>query len=182
MNIEPKTDTLWKTHLVYMLVLLFGVALLAKIILVQTKDSKELVELAEKRELRVKELEASRGNIFSYDGKLMATSVPVFDVFFDSQSVDQEIFVSKIDSLSQQMALLIPKRTASQWKEYLSTAKAEGKRYHPIAKNISLSEYRQMQKFAIFNRGPLSWQDVSSVTSTKTKTYMSASKAPITTT
>lgn len=171
MNIEPKTDTLWKTHLVYMLVLLFGVALLAKIILVQTKDSKELVELAEKRELRVKELEASRGNIFSYDGKLMATSVPVFDVFFDSQSVDQEIFVSKIDSLSQQMALLIPKRTAAQWKEYLSTAKAEGKRYHPIAKNISLSEYRQMQKFAIFNRGPFKGGIVAEKKTRRTRPY-----------
>lgn len=171
MNIEPKTDTLWKTHLVYMLVLLFGVALLAKIILVQTKDSKELVELAEKRELRVKELEASRGNIFSYDGKLMATSVPVFDVFFDSQSVDQEIFVSKIESLSQQMALLIPKRTAAQWKEYLSTAKAEGKRYHPIAKNISLSEYRQMQKFAIFNRGPFKGGIVAEKKTRRTRPY-----------
>ncbi len=171
MNIEPKTDTLWKTHLVYMLVLLFGVALLAKIILVQTKDSKELVELAEKRELRVKELEASRGNIFSYDGKLMATSVPVFDVFFDSQSVDQEIFVSKIDSLSQQMALLIPKRTVAQWKEYLSTAKAEGKRYHPIAKNISLSEYRQMQKFAIFNRGPFKGGIVAEKKTRRTRPY-----------
>lgn len=171
MNIEPKTDTLWKTHLVYMLVLLFGVALLAKIILVQTKDSKELVELAEKRELRVKELEASRGNIFSYDGKLMATSVPVFDVFFDSQSVDQEIFVSKIDSLSQQMALLIPKRTTAQWKEYLSTAKAEGKRYHPIAKNISLSEYRQMQKFAIFNRGPFKGGIVAEKKTRRTRPY-----------
>ena len=171
MNIEPKTDTLWKTHLVYMLVLLFGVAILVKIILVQTKDSKELVELAEKRELRVKELEASRGNIFSYDGKLMATSVPVFDVFFDSQSVDQEIFVSKIDSLSQQMALLIPKRTAAQWKEYLSTAKAEGKRYHPIAKNISLSEYRQMQKFAIFNRGPFKGGIVAEKKTRRTRPY-----------
>ena len=171
MNIEPKTDTLWKTHLVYMLVLLFGVAILVKIILVQTKDSKKLVELAEKRELRVKELEASRGNIFSYDGKLMATSVPVFDVFFDSQSVDQEIFVSKIDSLSQQMALLIPKRTAAQWKEYLSTAKAEGKRYHPIAKNISLSEYRQMQKFAIFNRGPFKGGIVAEKKTRRTRPY-----------
>lgn len=171
MNIEPKTDTLWKTHLVYMLVLLFGVAILVKIILVQTKDSKELVKLAEKRELRVKELEASRGNIFSYDGKLMATSVPVFDVFFDSQSVDQEIFVSKIDSLSQQMALLIPKRTAAQWKEYLSTAKAEGKRYHPIAKNISLSEYRQMQKFAIFNRGPFKGGIVAEKKTRRTRPY-----------
>ena len=65
MTTDPKTDTLWKTYLVYVLVLIFGVAIIAKIILVQTKDNKELEKLAEKREYRVDTLEASRGNIFS---------------------------------------------------------------------------------------------------------------------
>ena len=48
--IDPKTDTLWKTYLVYFLVLIFGIAIIAKIIVVQTKDNKELVKLAEQRE------------------------------------------------------------------------------------------------------------------------------------
>lgn len=153
MKIEPKTDTLWKTYLVYFLVLTFGIAILTKIILVLTKDSKELTQLAEKREYTNRVLEASRGNIFSADGQLMATSVPVYDIYFDSKVVDPEVFNAKIDSLSQQLADMLPNRTASQWKDYLVTAKAEGKRYHPIAKKISLGQYRAMQKFAIFNKG-----------------------------
>ena len=56
MKIDPKTDTLWKTHLVYFLVLLFAVAIILKIILVQTRDSKEILPLAEKKEYRIKEL------------------------------------------------------------------------------------------------------------------------------
>ena len=48
MNTDPKTDTLWKTYLVYILVLIFGIAIIAKIIVVQTKDSKELEKLAKK--------------------------------------------------------------------------------------------------------------------------------------
>ena len=67
MNIDPRTDTLWKTYLVYFLVLLFGIALIVKIILVQTKDSEELKKLAQQKELRVRTLEASRGNIYSID-------------------------------------------------------------------------------------------------------------------
>ena len=39
MKTDPKTDTLLKTYLVYILVLLFGVAIIAKIIVVQTKDN-----------------------------------------------------------------------------------------------------------------------------------------------
>ena len=154
MKIEPRTDTLWKTYLVYFLVLIFGIVILAKTIIVQTKDSKELIELAEKREYRIRELEASRGNIFSAEGNLMATSVPVFDIYFDSQVVDQDLFNGRIDSLSQQLANVLPNRNAAQWKKYLTDAKAEGKRYHPIAKNRSLAQYYAMKKFAIFNLGP----------------------------
>ena len=89
--IDPKTDTLWKTYLVYFLVLVFGIAIIAKIIVVQTKDNKELVKLAEQREYRVDTLEASRGNIFSADGQLMATTIPLYDVFFDYKAVDSVV-------------------------------------------------------------------------------------------
>lgn len=124
MKTDPKTDMLWKTHLVYVLVLLFGIAIIAKIILVQTKDSDELVQLAEKREYRIRELEASRGNIFSSDGNLMATTIPIYDIFFDYKAVDSAFFVTHIDSLCQQMENLFPKRNAKQWKDYF----AEGDR------------------------------------------------------
>ena len=154
MKIEPKTDTLWKTHLVYFLVLLFGVIILAKVVLMITKDSKEYQALAEQREYRIRELEASRGNIFSADGNLMATSVPVFDVYFDTKTVEDEVFYAQVDTLSQQLANMLPRRKAAEWKKYLSEAKSAGKRYLPIAKNQSLNDYRKMQQFAIFKLGP----------------------------
>lgn len=152
MKIDPRTDTLWKTYLVYFLVLLFAVVVIVKIILVQTREGDELNDLAEKREYRIKDLEASRGNIFSADGNLMATSVPVFDLFFDSRVVDQELFVSNVDTLSRCLAKMFPKRNATQWKEHLSKAKAEDKQC-PIERNVSLSQYREAQQFPIFNKG-----------------------------
>ena len=153
MKIEPKTDTLWKTYLVYFLVLLFGIAVIVKIILVQTKDSHELVQLAEKREYRLREMEASRGNIFSSDGQLMATTIPLYDVFFDYKAVDSAFLAQNIDSLCDQMANLFPKRNATQWKAFFAEGKAKKNRHYKIALNITQSELRQMQQFVIFNRG-----------------------------
>ena len=153
MKIEPKTDTLWKTYLVYFLVLLFGIAVIVKIILVQTKDSDELVQLAKQREYRLREMEASRGNIFSSDGQLMATTIPLYDVFFDYKSVDSVILAQNIDSLCGQMANLFPKRNAAQWKAFFAEGKAKKNRHYKIALNITQSELRQMQQFVIFNRG-----------------------------
>ena len=153
MTTDPKTDTLWKTYLVYFLVLIFGIAIIAKIIVVQTKDNKELEKLAEQREYRVDTLEASRGNIFSSDGQLMATTIPLYDVFFDYKSVDSTFLADNIDSLCGQMANLFPKRNREQWKAFFAEGRAKKNRHYKIALNITQTELRQMQQFVIFNRG-----------------------------
>ncbi len=153
MKIDPRTDTLMKTYLVYLLVLVFGIAIIVKIILMQTRDNTELLERAEQREYRVRTLEASRGNIFSSDGQLMATSIPLYDVFFDYKAVDSVYLAENIDSLCRQMADLFPKRNATQWKAFFAEGKAKKNRHYKIALNITQAELRQMQNFVIFNRG-----------------------------
>ena len=154
MKIEPKNESLLYTYLVYFLVLIFGIAIIVKTAIVMTKERKEYMDLAEKREYRVRPLEASRGNIFSCDGSLMATSIPIYDIYFDTKTVNAGLFTEKVDSLSQQLALMLPNRNAAEWKKYLCDAKAEEKQYLRIAKNLSLNEYREMQHFAIFRLGP----------------------------
>ena len=153
MTTDPKTDTLWRTYLVDFRVLIFGIAIIAKIIVVQTKDNKELEKLAEQREYRVDTLEASRGNIFSSDGQLMATTIPLYDVFFDYKSVDSAFLADNIDSLCGQMASLFPKRNREQWKAFFAEGRAKKNRHYKIALNITQTELRQMQQFVIFNRG-----------------------------
>lgn len=153
MKIDPRTDTLWKTYLVYILVLVFGVAIIVKIILAQTKVDKELLEQAKGREYQIQTVEAARGNILSCDGQLMATTIPLYDVFFDYKAVDSAFLADNIDSLCHQMANLLPKRDAKQWKAFFAEGKAKKNRHYLIARNITLSEYRQMQQFVIFNKG-----------------------------
>ena len=153
MKLDPRSDTLWRTYLCYFLILLVGVAIIVKIIIVQAKDSKELQDMAEKREYRVETLEASRGIIFSSDDQVMAISVPYYDVFFDYQAVDSTVLANNIDSLCMQMAQLFPKRNAAQWKEFFAIGMAKKSRYYKIGLNVTQAQLRQMQQFVIFNRG-----------------------------
>ena len=155
MKIDPKTDTLWKTYLVYFLILVFGIAIIVKIVVVQTKDSKKYVELAKEHNYRIDTLEAARGNIFSADGQLLATSVPVYDVFFDFLAIDSTIYNQNVDSLCLQMAQLLPKRNPEQWKGFLAEGRVgKHKRYYKIALNISQAELRMMQDFSFFKKYP----------------------------
>lgn len=158
MKLDPRTDTLWRTKLLYVLILLSGLAIIAKIIVVQTKDSEELRQLAEQREYRMRTLEASRGNIFSSDGQLMATTIPVYDVFFDYQAVNENnaphFLEDNIDSLCIQMAQLFPKRNPAQWKAFFAEGIGKKNRHYKIALNISQTELRKMQEFVILKQGP----------------------------
>ena len=153
MKLDPRSDTLWRTYLCYFLILLVGVAIIVKIIIVQAKDSKELQDMAEKREYRVETLEASRGIIFSSDDQVMAISVPYYDVFFDYQAVDSTVLANNIDSLCIQMAQLFPKRNPAEWKEFFAIGMAKKSRYYKIGLNVTQAQLRQMQQFVIFNRG-----------------------------
>ncbi|MCF0200356.1 MAG: transpeptidase family protein [Bacteroidales bacterium] len=153
MSLDPKSRTLLWTYVVYGVVFACFCIIIGWAIFLQNKEKEVLTDLAIGKEYNIRVLEASRGNILAYDGKLMATSVPVFDIYFDATVVPLDTFQAHIDSLSQQLARMFPSKTASQWKTNLGNAKAENKKYHPIAKHVTLEGYRKMQRFDIFNKG-----------------------------
>ena len=152
MKMDPKIDMLWRTYLVYFLILVFGIAIITQIILVQTKESKQYIELAKQKEYRVDTLKANRGNIYAANGDLIATTIPIYHTYFDTRVVADTTFAKGIDSLSAQLAHLFPKRTAGQWKTYLENARKDG-RQCAIARDVTLPNLRKMQKFAIFKTG-----------------------------
>jgi Cell division protein FtsI/penicillin-binding protein 2 len=153
MAIDPRNETLWRTYLVYFIVLLFGIFILGNALSLQLKGGEEYRELALKTEHKIREIEAIRGNIVAEDGSLLATSVPIFDIHFDALSVDRSVFKEGIDGLSQNLSVLFPYKSAHKWKADLNKAKANNSRYYPIAKKVTLEQYRKLQKFPIFEKG-----------------------------
>ena len=98
MKMDPKIDMLWRTYLVYFLILVFGIAIITQIILVQTKESKQYIELAKQKEYRVDTLKANRGNIYAANGDLIATTIPIYHTYFDTRVVADTTFAKGIDS------------------------------------------------------------------------------------
>ena len=142
-----------RTFLVYMAVLTVGLAILAKAVMVQTKEGDDLRALAEQVETRFDTLQASRGDILACDGSLLATDVPIFEIGVDPSVIHDTTFYHGVDQLSQKLAEVFPKRTASRWRQGLLDAKANGKRYFLIDLNGTLGQYRELETCRIFNQG-----------------------------
>lgn len=155
MKRDPKTRCLIRTFLVYLAVLAVGVLILVKAIMVQTKEGDELRSLADQVETRFDTLQASRGDILACDGSLLATDVPIFEVGIDPQVIDDSVFNNGVDQLSKQLAGMFPKRSAERWKTGLIEARNNNKRYFLVDLNVTLGQYREMETFAILNKGNL---------------------------
>ena len=101
-----------------------------------------------------------RGNIYSSDGKLLATSVCYYDTYLDLgcqgvRSINDTQFDKEIDSLSICMENLFKndKKTRDQYKKEIRQAKNEGKRCYVLKKHVSYIEYEEMKKFPFLRRG-----------------------------
>ena len=153
MKRDPKTRCMNRTFLVYMAVLAVGIVILAKAVMVQTKEGDELRALAEQVETRFDTLQASRGDILACDGSLLATDVPIFEVGIDPSVIHDTTFYKGVEQLSQKLAELFPKRNAARWRQGLIDAKNNGKRYFLIDLNATLGQYRELESCRIFNQG-----------------------------
>jgi cell division protein FtsI (penicillin-binding protein 3) len=136
----------------------FGLALaiLFKILYLQTLKGEELRQKAEDLMLKYVTIEPNRGDIYATGGKgLLATSVPYYEIRMDlnSSAMNNEVFRQGIDSLSYRLSRLFPDKSKSDWKRDLSGARKEGKRYYLIRRQVSYQQLQQMKTFPIFRLG-----------------------------
>ena len=133
---------------------LFALAVLVKLYVVSIRDGAELREAARDRVVQQRTVQASRGNIYSSDGQLLATSMPVYELRWDASLVNQEHFDKSINKTAIGLQLLLPERSAWEWLTYLKEQQSEQKRYALIAKNLSFSMYRRVRELPLFDGGP----------------------------
>jgi cell division protein FtsI (penicillin-binding protein 3) len=150
-----KKDILWRASLVYLGMLLFGFWILGKIIFLQTVEKTKWTEKARNSTLKYFTIPANRGNILSYDERLLATSIPLYEVRMDLNTgfLSDNVFYKKVDSLALCLATLFKDKTREQYKQELISARKKLKRYHLIKKEVNYIQLKKLKTFPIFRRG-----------------------------
>ncbi len=124
-----------------------------KILDTQYFDGGYWKKLGDDISLTKRKIIAERGNIYTYDGRMLATTIPTFNLFMDTKAegLKEELWNQKIDSLAWALSIKFNDKSAAQWKKELTDARESGKRYYPIAKKISFLDFKQIKSFPIFN-------------------------------
>jgi len=122
-NRKDKKGVLGRYGLIVSVLLLFAVMIIfsaAKIVF--TAEGKKWREVGEKETvIRDRVILPKRGNIYTYDGKLLATTEPLYSIYMDfwADGIEKDTLVKYVGDLSVALARKFPDRTASQYKNVI---------------------------------------------------------------
>ncbi|HUS85799.1 MAG TPA: penicillin-binding protein [Bacteroidales bacterium] len=150
-----RDEIIWRSGIVYIVIILISVAILARIIVIQFVEGKKWAELGQEYIYKTDVVPANRGDILSDDGRSLASSVPYYTIYFDTKSsgMSPETWNNGIDGLSAGLARIVGLRSASQWKSDLISARMKGERYYLIKRRISHSQLKELKALPIFREG-----------------------------
>ncbi|OAV44777.1 penicillin-binding transpeptidase domain-containing protein [Lewinella sp. 4G2] len=103
-------------------------------------------------------VQAERGNIYSQDGNLLATSVPYFSLRFDPFMASPEDYYDNIDSLAYLLSLHVDNsHTAGAWRDSLfnmrDSVNRSANHYYRLAESVSYRKLQDIKTFPLFNKG-----------------------------
>lgn len=151
-----QTKILIRVYLAFGLVMLLAIAIVAQLYCLQFVQGKKWKAMSASLSTRYQTVEAARGNIFSADMDLLATSVPEYELHMDMLAggiADDRVFDEKVDSLAMMLAELYPDKSQKEYSRMLRDARRDGERYQLIRRRVTFQDLKKVRKFPVFNMG-----------------------------
>ncbi len=151
-----KKSILVRVRIVFLAVLAFGAAIIIRTSYVQIGEGDKWRKMAEEISLRYMTVKATRGNIYSDNGSLLATSLPFYKVTMDPTVPSEELFNEKIDSLSMMLSRFFGDKSAKEYKRKIKNARLGKKRYVILShEQIGFQDKKRMSSWPIIREGRL---------------------------
>lgn len=152
MNI--KRSILIRVRVAFLFVVLFAIAVIVKTSHIQFVEGEQWRKISEQITFDYKKVKATRGNIYSDNGSLLATDLPFYKVAFDPRLASDKIFKGGIDSLSIFLSRYYKDKSATEYKRMIQDARAANRQYIVLnRKQINYQTKKTMSSWPIFREG-----------------------------
>lgn len=151
MAVEDK-QTSYRIFLVAFFILMMAIAVAVKLTNIQWVEGDYYRKLAKERTVKNFVIPANKGNIYSADGSLLATSIPNYEIRFDAVAPKNEAFDKNVKLLSDSLALVLGKPSYFYLNEFRK-ARANKNRYYLVARDLSYTDFIKIKGFPLFNLG-----------------------------
>ena len=154
MNI--KKEILYRVRIVFFIIILISLAIIYSIFNLQFKQGEYWQSKSTNINFKYDKIKASRGNILSDDGSILATSLPFYKVALDPSIVSNENFKNNIDSLSYLLSSFFKDNPSPYYRNMISKARKDKRRYILLnRKKIGYQDKKVLSKWPIFRDGRL---------------------------
>lgn len=147
-------EIITRLSIVYLAIVLFACAIIGRIIYLQIfeHDKWAKANVITQKDITI---EPERGNIYACDGRILATSVPTYEVRMDLKcpEITKNIFNKNIDSLAFCLAHLFNDYTEHEYRRKLTTARNRGERYYLLQRNVDYTQLKKLKTFPILRNG-----------------------------
>jgi len=143
----------YRMYFMAFVILIMAIAVLVKLFNIQWVEGDYYRELAKERTVKNFEIPANKGNIYSSDGSLLATSIPKYKIRFDALAPNDDDFKSNLKPLCDSLSRLLGKDSQYYMTELLK-ARTNKNRYLLVARNLNYTDYMRIKRFPLFNKGP----------------------------
>lgn len=152
---DVKKDITFRLATIYFLVIGFSVLIIGQVFYIQFINKEQWLQKERKLTFKDITIKAHRGDIMADDGKLLASSVPYYEIRMDmaSPAMTDEIFNQHVDSLAISLASFFKDKSALEYRNELREARHNGERYHLIQKNVSYIDMKTVKTFPLFRLG-----------------------------
>lgn len=153
---ENKTgkEIVVRLTVVYLFVVFFALIIIGRVLYLQVAEHDKWANANTVSQKDIV-IEPDRGDIMATDGRVLATSVPYYEIRMDTKcpALTDDIFNQHIDSLAWHLSNLFKDKSAAHYKRNLVSARYRGDRYHLIKRRVDYIELKQLKTFPIFRRG-----------------------------
>ncbi|MBN4057841.1 transpeptidase family protein [Olleya sp. AH-315-K02] len=133
----------------------FSLLVVYKLVDIQFVHGNQYRELADKRTVKNVIIPANRGNVYSVDGSLLATSVPKYDIRIDAITPSNKNFEKYLKPLCDALSKFHGKPSA-YYQKNIRKARANKNRYYLLARNLGYSDYLKFRNFPLLKLGAFS--------------------------
>jgi len=146
---------LLRIYLAFLAICLLGIAILVRAFQIQQFEGGSLISLADSLTTDYLPIDAERGNILSEDGRVLASSLPYYEVRVDlnAEALTDKIFNANVDSLAWHLSRFKADNSKNHYLQILRNARSSGNRYFLIARNVTYPELHRIKTWPLFRLG-----------------------------
>ena len=139
-----------------MVMLVFSLVIVYQILSIQLKEGEHWKKRGKEIGFKYMEVKATRGNIYSDNGSLLATSLPFYRIAMDPSIASEELFIGGLDDLATKLSRHFGDKPQSYYKRKINNARQNGRRYLILnQQQINYQDKKKMMGWPIFDQGRL---------------------------